>query len=107
MLSICNFLFSLLNSWAALPVILAPVAPRGWPNANAPPSMLTLLGFICKSFIFTVLISNINENNTDQHNNWASTRTGDFLNQFRGAEYTDLWANLIHCVAVKKWIKNL
>ena len=37
------FLFSLLNNSAALPVILAPVAPSGCPRARAPPSKLTLL----------------------------------------------------------------
>ena len=37
------FLFSLFNKSAAFPVILAPVAPRGCPNANAPPSKFTFL----------------------------------------------------------------
>ena len=45
------FLFSLLNSWAAFPVSLAPVAPSGCPKASAPPSILTLLGSIFKSFM--------------------------------------------------------
>ena len=45
------FLFSLISSSDALPVILDPVAPRGWPNARAPPSKFTLLISIPKSFI--------------------------------------------------------
>ena len=43
------FLFSLLNNSAALPVILAPVAPSGCPRASAPPSKLTLSLSIPKS----------------------------------------------------------
>ena len=45
------FLFSLFNKSAAFPVILAPVAPRGCPNANAPPSKFTFLSFIFKSLM--------------------------------------------------------
>ena len=36
---------------AALAVILVPVAPKGWPKAIAPPSILTFCGSIFKSLI--------------------------------------------------------
>jgi len=45
------FLFSLLNISAAFPVILAPVAPRGWPKAIAPPSKFNFCFSIPKSFM--------------------------------------------------------
>src|SRR5437899_1312761 len=37
-----NFLPSRFNNWAALPVMRAPVAPKGWPRAVAPPSRFVL-----------------------------------------------------------------
>ena len=36
---------------AALPVIIAPEAPQGWPIANAAPCKLTFSELIPKSFI--------------------------------------------------------
>src|ERR1019366_6873823 len=44
-----NFLPSRLSSWAALPVIRAPVAPSGWPRAVAPPSRFVLAQSILRS----------------------------------------------------------
>ena len=44
------FLFSRLSKSAALPVILAPVAPRGCPRAKAPPSKLAFFWSIPRSF---------------------------------------------------------
>ena len=45
------FLFSLLSNSAAFPVILAPVAPSGWPKAIAPPSKLIFFLSILRSLI--------------------------------------------------------
>ena len=50
------FLFSLLNKSAALPVILAPVAPSGWPRAIDPPSKITFYSSIFKGWLKTFFI---------------------------------------------------
>ena len=49
------FLFSRFNKSAALPVILAPVAPSGCPRARAPPSKLTLFLSIPKSLMHAMI----------------------------------------------------